>query len=186
MRKNRGKTHKDGAENKFLLTIVVVTTILACVTKKLQEELKSRRPFTSKEEEVFLNVLRTADALARNFAEVLKPASLSPTQYNALRILRGAGREGLACKEIGERMVARDPDITRLLDRMEKRGLVTRSREARDRRVITIRITDAGLQILKDLDASVDRMHTLMLGHMGEKRLEALSEMLEMARDRSS
>lgn len=82
-------------------------------------------------------------------------------------------------------MVTRDPDITRLLDRMERRKLVTRSREARDRRVITIRITDDGLRLLNELDDAIDRMHTSMLGHMGEKKLEALSEMLELAREKS-
>jgi len=129
-------------------------------------------------------VLRTADALTRGFAEVLRPAKLSPTQYNALRILRGAGSDGLACKEIGERMITRDPDITRLLDRLEKRGLVARSRDSRDRRVITIRITDAGSRLVNDLDPAVERMHAELLGHLGEKKLEALSAMLEAAREK--
>ena len=185
MRKIKGRRPEAQGLEKLRLTIVVATTILVFVPKKLREELKSRRPFTSREEEVFLNVLRTADALTRNFAEVLKPANLSPTQYNALRILRGAGLEGLACKEISGRMVTRDPDITRLLDRMERRKLVTRSREARDRRVITIRITDDGLRLLNELDDAIDRMHTRMLGHMGKKKLETLSEMLELAREKS-
>ena len=129
-------------------------------------------------------MLRTADALTRGFAEVLRPAKLSPTQYNALRILRGAGSDGLACKEIGERMITRDPDITRLLDRLEKRGLVARSRDSRDRRVITIRITDAGSRLVNDLDPAVERMHAELLGHLGEKKLEALSAMLEAAREK--
>lgn len=184
MRKIKGAQGVVIKSRKLLLTIVVITTILILVPKKLREELKTGRPFTSREEEVFLNVLRTADALTRNFAEVLKPASLTPAQYNALRILRGARPEGLACKDISERMVARDPDITRLLDRIERRGLITRSRESRDRRVITTRITEEGLRVLATLDAAVEGMHREMLGHMGEKRLEALSEMLELARER--
>lgn len=149
---------------------------------RLKEEIRQTKPFGSLEEEVFLNLLRTSDALMRKFTLILKPFGLSPTQYNVLRILRGAGESGLPCGSIGERMVTRDPDITRLLDRMEKRGLISRSRESKDRRVITARIAPTGLDILRTLDDENPRMLSSMFGHMGEQRLKALSSLLEEAR----
>jgi len=132
--------------------------------------------------EAFLHVQRTADALMQGIEATLKPFGLSPAQYNVLRILRGAGPEGLACGQIGERMLTRDPDITRLLDRLEARKLVTRSREQKDRRVLTTRITAAGLEILKQLDAPIAQIHRKQLGHLGEARLRTLSTLLELAR----
>lgn len=150
--------------------------------QNIQAEIKQRKPFTCREEEVFLNILRTSDQLMRGLAEVLKTADLSATQYNVLRILRGAVPDGLACGEISERMVTRDPDITRLLDRLEKRGLVARSREKADRRVVTARIADAGLELLKKLDETVTRMHKAQLGHLDAKAQEGLIRLLEQAR----
>src|SRR5215470_13051287 len=102
----------------------------------LQSELKQKRPFTSREQEAYLALLRTADALEMQVEAKLKEFGLTGTQYNALRILRGAGADGLPCSEIGERMITHDPDITRLLDRLEKRGLAERARCKKDRRVI--------------------------------------------------
>ena len=99
------------------------------MARPLQDEIRQRKPFDSLEEEAVLNVLRTADVLLQRLTTVLKPFKLSHSQYNVLRILRGAGPEGLACREIGERMITRDPDITRLLDRLEARGLLTRTRD---------------------------------------------------------
>ena len=122
---------------------------------RLRKEIKQTKPFGSIEEEAFLGLQRTADALMRGMVEVLKPSGLSPTQYNILRILRGAGDDGLSCREVGERMISRDPDMTRLLDRLEARQLVARERGRRDRRVITTRITAEGRELLKRLDASV-------------------------------
>ena len=139
---------------------------------------------TQAEIEAFLNLQRTADVLMQGIEAVLKPFLLSPTQYNVLRILRGAGPEGLACRQIGERMLTRDPDITRLLDRLEARKLVTRSREQKDRRVLTTRITEAGLEILKQLDAPIAQAHRKQLGHLGEARLRTLSSLLDLARKR--
>ena len=152
--------------------------------QNIQTEIKQRKPFTCREEELFLNILRTADLLQRRSGEVLRPADLSMTQYNVLRILRGAGAEGLACGEISERMVTRDPDITRLLDRLEKRDLVARSREKSDRRVVTARISAGGLELLKKLDESVVRMHKTQLGHMDAKAQESLIHLLENAREK--
>jgi DNA-binding MarR family transcriptional regulator len=154
------------------------------VARKLKEEIKQRRPFAGPEEEVYLNVMRTADALTRATEQVLKGAGLSPNQYNVLRILRGAGKEGLRCREVGERMLTRDPDITRLLDRLEARGLVTRERQRGDRRVVTSRITDAGLKLLAGLDTPVREQQRRLLGHLARAQLRHLSGLLEAARAR--
>ena len=151
--------------------------------QNIQAELKQKKPFSCREEELFLNILRTWDQLMRRLADVLKPSDLSATQYNVLRILRGAGPEGLACGEISDRMVTRDPDITRLLDRLEKRGLVARSREKADRRVVTARIADAGLDLLKKLDETVLRLHKSQLVHLDAKAQETLIRLLEQARE---
>lgn len=142
------------------------------------------KPFRIPEEEAFLNVLRTGEALMQGVAAVLKPFGLSPTQYNVLRILRGAGPSGLACREIGERMVTHDPDITRLLDRLEARRLVSRSRDRKDRRVITIRITEGGLELAGQLDEPIRDLHRKQLGHIGAARLRTLTSLLEAARSR--
>jgi DNA-binding MarR family transcriptional regulator len=153
------------------------------VAGKLQAEIKQKKPFDCVEAEAFLNLQRTADLLARGLAEVLKTTGLSPPQYNILRILRGAGPAGCACRELGERMVTRDPDITRLLDRLESAGFVTRTREQKDRRVVTTRITEKGLRLLGGLDAPILEMHRKLLGHLGDRRLRSLIELLEVARE---
>ena len=112
---------------------------------------------------------------------MLRAADVSPTQYNVLRILRGSP-QGLPCREIGQRMITRDPDITRLLDRLEKRALISRCRETKDRRTVLTRITPKGLRLLGELDAPVAEMHRTQLGHLGPERLRLLMELLEMAR----
>jgi len=150
---------------------------------KLQSEIRQQKPFVSREEEVFLNILRTAESLIWGLAETLKPAGLTPTQYNVLRILRGAGSGGLACREIAERMVTKDSDITRLLDRLENQKFVRRTREQTDRRVVMTFITNDGLRILKALDEPVMKLHGRQLGHLGERRLRAFLELLEAARE---
>jgi DNA-binding MarR family transcriptional regulator len=155
---------------------------MACVAGGIQAEIKQGKPFRSLEAEAFLSLLRTADRLQGRVAEMLKPFQLSPTQYNALRILRGAGAKGLPCSQIGERMVNRDPDITRLLNRLEQRGLVERSRGREDRRVITARATPAALGLLKSLDRPVEEFQRKLLGHLGEQRLRALIRLLGAAR----
>ena len=136
------------------------------------------------EETAFLELLRTTDQLSRNLVPILKAEDLSSTQYNVLRILRGAP-EGLPCGEIGNRMITRDPDITRLLDRMEKRGLIERWRETKDRRVVQARITPEGLKVLVRLDEPVEAGHREQLGHLGRERLKALCELLREARRES-
>jgi DNA-binding MarR family transcriptional regulator len=136
-----------------------------------------------REEAVFVDMVRTVDLLSRRLAPVLKPEDISPTQYNVLRILRGSA-DGLPCGEIGARMITRDPDITRLLDRMEKRGLISRSRDKEDRRTVLTRITAEGLTVLARLDGPVLAAHREQLGHLGEKRLNELSELLAACRSR--
>lgn len=152
------------------------------MAKKRPSKAKARRGLMNLEAEVYVSLLRTADHLARGAEELLKPVGLSGTQYNVLRILRGAGRRGLSCREVGERMITRDPDVTRLLDRLERRGLVSRSRERADRRVITTRITPKGLALLAGLDDSVAELHRRQLGPLGRERLRTLLNLLELVR----
>lgn len=149
---------------------------------KLRREIKQTKPFASVHEEVVLSMMRTADLLAVPMMEVLREVNLSLSQYNVLRILRGAGEEGLPCGEISERMVRRDPDLTRLLDRLESRGVVTRSRGTTDRRVVRAAISEDGLALLDSLDKNVDATIRKTLAHMSKERLNALCELLEEAR----
>ncbi|HEX8691321.1 MAG TPA: MarR family transcriptional regulator [Longimicrobium sp.] len=150
---------------------------------KIQAQIRQSKPFPSLEEEAFLNVLRTANTLSQGASELLKQHDLTLTQYNVLRILRGAGEQGLTAGEIGERMITRDPDVTRLLDRLEKRGLAERWRCTEDRRVVWTRITPAGLAAIAPLDHQITELHCRQLGHLGRDRLETLIELLESARD---
>jgi DNA-binding MarR family transcriptional regulator len=150
---------------------------------RIQSEIRQTKPIGSLEEEAFLNVQRTANELAQAMGELLKEHDLTQTQYNVLRILRGAGKAGLTAGDIGERMITRDPDVTRLLDRLERRGLVERWRCTEDRRVVWTRITAQGGDAITPLDASVDALHVRLLAHMGEDRLRQLVELLETARD---
>src|ERR1700681_3308517 len=141
----------------------------------------NKRRAACPEEAAFLELLRTTDMLSRGLIAVLKTEDISSTQYNVLRILRGSP-EGLPCGEIASRMITRDPDITRLLDRLEKRGLISRSREARDRRTVMARITPEGLKLLARLDEPVQEAHRKQLGHLGRQRLQVLAGLLRAAR----
>jgi DNA-binding MarR family transcriptional regulator len=140
-----------------------------------------RRGAACPEEAAFLDLLRTTDMLSRGLVPLLKTEDLSATQYNVLRILRGAPG-GLACGEISSRMITRDPDITRLLDRLESRGLISRRRETKDRRTVIAWITPEGLTVLARLDAPVKAAHRKQLGHLGRERLRTLSELLALSR----
>ncbi|MGI9106344.1 MAG: MarR family winged helix-turn-helix transcriptional regulator [Pyrinomonadaceae bacterium] len=151
---------------------------------KQQREAKQLKPLPCREEEVYLSILRTSEMLSWGVNETLKGAELTATQYNVLRILRGAGQGGTSCREVGERMVTKDSDITRLLDRLETRGLISRERESRDRRVIIVRISDDGLRLLAELDPPIAECHHRQLGHLGAKQLAALSKLLEVAREK--
>ena len=152
------------------------------MTGKLIDEIQQSKPFSSAAEEAFLNVQRTSVALNREFETLLKPFGLTSTQYNVLRILRGAGPEGLPCRQLGERMITPDPDITRLLDRMEARGLIARARDSRDRRVIFARITESGLSLLEKLDKPVIDFHRQRLAHLDKNSIRSLIRLLEAAR----
>jgi DNA-binding MarR family transcriptional regulator len=155
------------------------------MTRRLQTEIRQTKPFDSLEAEAFLNLQQTADALLQGLEAALKPKGLSPSQYNVLRILRGAAAGGLACREVAARMVTRDPDITRLLDRLEARELVMRSRDREDRRVITAHITPEGLRLLQELEAPVAELPRRQLGHLDEAQLRTLIELLQVARKRA-
>jgi DNA-binding MarR family transcriptional regulator len=142
------------------------------------------------EEVAFLELLRTTDQLSRRLAYVLKDEDLSQNQYNVLRILRGASgsgsgtkQDGLTCGEIGGRMITRDPDITRLLDRLERRRLIERWRDERDRRVVMGKITPAGLKLLSRMDDPVQEANRRELGHLGDRRLGELVKLLKAARE---
>ncbi|HVN78328.1 MAG TPA: MarR family transcriptional regulator [Terriglobia bacterium] len=150
---------------------------------RLQSEIKQSKPFRSLEEEVYLNLIRTTDALFRRHEALLKTVDLSPAQYNVLRILRGSEPHGLACKEIADRMLSRDPDITRLLDRLERRKLAVRSRQREDRRVIITRISAAGLELLVQLDKPASELSKACLRHLGKAQLQELIRLLEVARE---
>jgi DNA-binding MarR family transcriptional regulator len=149
---------------------------------KSQNESKQSALPGCREEEVFLSLLRTVERLSRGVTATLSRADLTPTQYNALRILRGAGEEGASCNEVSERMVTKDSDITRLLDRLEARGLISRGREAKDRRRVVTRITGEGLRVLAELDGPIAETHRSQLGHLQEKQLDTLDKLLRAAR----
>ena len=151
----------------------------------MKQRLPKPRTSLPLEDQVFIAVLRTADALSQQAEEVVRARGLTGAQYNVLRILRGAEPEGCACREIGERMISHDPDMTRLLDRMEKRGLVTRERQSEDRRVVKTRITPTGLELLNSLEQPVHKLHKRQFGHLAASRLKALSELLEEVRSRA-
>ena len=150
----------------------------------LQAELKQKRPFTSREQEAYLALLRTADTLQSSMESKFKEFGLTGTQYNALRILRGAGPDGLPCSEIGERMITHDPDITRLLNRLEQRGLVERTRDQHDRRVIYGKITAAGLKLLREMDGPVEKYGRELLHHVSQPQLQKLIDLLELIRSK--
>jgi len=147
----------------------------------VRERIQQRR-FQSLAAEAVISLLVAADHVDQAVAPVWEQHGITADQYNVLRILRGAAPERLPSSEIGRRLVARDPDITRLLDRLEQRGLVTRLRDAEDRRVVRARITEKGLELLSSLDEPVEQALAGLLGHLGEKKLRTLSALLEEAR----
>ena len=152
---------------------------------KILEELQQTKPFLHVEDELFLNIQRTADVLLQEILDVLRPTGLSVTQYNVLRILRGAAEGGVTCKDIASRLVTRDPDITRLLDRLEKRNLLTRARTREDRRFVSIRISDEGLQLLGQLDGPMEKKVIEMMQHMSRDQMVSAIDLLERLRDRN-
>jgi DNA-binding MarR family transcriptional regulator len=149
----------------------------------IQEELKQSKPFHSLGQEAYLALLRTADDMRRRVSLVLEPAGITLQQYNVLRILRGAGTEGLPTLAIGDRMIERTPGVTRLIDRMEEKGWVSRERCAEDRRRVWCRITEKGLRLLAPLDAQVNRVDDSLEEVLDQHELVALIDELDRIRE---
>jgi DNA-binding MarR family transcriptional regulator len=148
----------------------------------LKHEIAQQRDFSSPEEETLLNLLRTADCLHRAFQRSSRDWGVTSTQYNVLRILRGAQPQGLTCTEIGNRMITAEPDITRLLARLKANKLVRQQRDRHDRRVVWTQISSEGLDLLRQMDPTIERIPKLLLGHLGERDLAELTRLLELAR----
>jgi MarR family transcriptional regulator, organic hydroperoxide resistance regulator len=140
---------------------------------------RTQRGSLPSEDRAFIALQRAADKLALQAEQLLKSKGLTGAQYNVLRILRGAEPQGLACSGIAERMISHDPDMTRLLDRMEKRNLITRQRQSDDRRVVKTRITGSGLELLKRLDPTVRELHRRQFAHMTPARVRTLGDLLD-------
>ncbi len=149
---------------------------------KLQQELKKRQPFDSLEQEAMLNILRTHDQLHNRLGKLFRGYDLTPSQYNVLRILRGEGAP-LASLELASRLIQVVPAITGLIDRLEKRELVTRCRDEGDRRVVRVAISAKGLGLLKKIDHPLEQLHSQLLGHLSPKELQQLVRLLEKARE---
>jgi len=145
---------------------------------------KGRSARTVAQYDAYIAILHAAETFQRQATELLRESELSLAQYNVLRILRGAGAPGLACGEVAGRLIRHDPDMTRLLDRLEKRHLTERTREPHDRRVVLTRITPQGLALLATLDEPIDALHERQLGHLSAERLGELTRVLHEARDR--
>lgn len=160
-----------------------MVTLMRTKPGATQRALKQTKPFRSPAEALAASLLRTADLVRGELEDALAELDVTGQQYNVLRILRGAGPDGHACSEIGARLVTRDPDVTRLLDRLEKRGLVVRSREHADRRVVTTRVTEAGLAVLAQIDEPLHQAVQELLGHLSRPTLETLLRTLDEARD---
>ena len=163
------------------MTIVVITAIIPNVVIELPEKLKQTKPLSSTQEAAYLWILSTGEQLKSEAAELFKQKDLTSPQYNVLRILRGAGESGLCGREIGERMITRDSDITRMLDRLESRGLIRRERQTDDRRFVQAFISDSGLTTLAELDKPVTEWNKVRLGHLNESELKSLIRLLRKA-----
>lgn len=164
------------------MTFLVITTIVISMSVALQNELKQNRPFANAAEAAHLAVLVTAERLKTGAAGVFKPKDLTAAQYNVLRILRGAGKDGVTCTEISGRMITRDSDITRMLDRLEARGLISRIRQADDRRVVKAFISKDGLQLLRDLDRPLRKFVESQMTGLSERDLKKLVSLLDKIR----
>jgi DNA-binding MarR family transcriptional regulator len=149
---------------------------------QIARELKQNKPFASPVQEAVLGIKRTAALLDLRLADLLRPYGLTPTQYNVLRILRGAGAEGLPRCEVQGRLVAPVADTTRLLDRLEKMGLVVRARNTDDRRVVTSKITPRGLEVLEKVAAPLQELEENEVGRVTDTRLRTLIRILDEIR----
>lgn len=153
------------------------------MSRSLADDIRQPKGFESLEHEGVLTILRTAAELEHEMLEKLKPHGITPTQYNVLRILRGAGKAGLCRGDVSSRMITRVPDMTRLLDRMEAVGLIERVRGEADRRFVPTHITRSGLDLLSALDAPMRELHRQQLGHLGTENLERLIDLLSQVRE---
>ena len=150
---------------------------------RLQAELKQTKPFPRRSAEALLSVMRTAALIEHHLNEALRPHGLTATQYNVLRILRGAGANGLCGREVAARMVSRVPDVSRLLERMEDMGLISRERDSADRRHVTARITARGLAILGQVAPVLEEVERARVGRLGAERLQDLIDGLAALRE---
>jgi DNA-binding MarR family transcriptional regulator len=150
--------------------------------RRLRDELQQSKPFETPEEEAFLEIQRTAQVTMRWVSDALKPTGITPPQFNVLRILRGAQPGAVSCGGICERMVTHDPDLTRLVDRLEAAGLVAKSRDGEDRRVVNVRITKAGEKAVQRASVAVTLALRENLGSVGARKLGTLTDLLELAR----
>jgi DNA-binding MarR family transcriptional regulator len=150
--------------------------------RTIQEEIKQTRPFPTLEEEAIVSLARTAGVIQNAFTDMIKPYGLTPKLYNVLRILRGAGPAGLCRYEVRDRLIAPEPDVTRLLDRLEKAGHVRRERDSVNRRQVKATITQSGLDLLDKIEGPLRAFHDEQLGHLGPERLKAFIDLLNVAR----
>jgi DNA-binding MarR family transcriptional regulator len=149
----------------------------------LKQEIGQQAPFRSVEEQALLNLMRTADCLDRALQRKIRPYGITGTQYNVLRILRGAHPRGLTCSAIGDRMITAEPDVTRLVSRLKKLKLVRQHRDRHDRRVVWTQISDEGLGLLSEMDPLIEKAPPEMLGHLSSSDLGELTRLLEKARE---
>jgi DNA-binding MarR family transcriptional regulator len=156
---------------------------IASMRTRVHEEIRQAGPFPRLETEALVALLRTAAVLEHAMAEALKPYGVTPTQYNVLRMLRGAGEGGLCGRDVGERLISRVPDVPRLLERLEETGLIRRERDARDRRHVTARITESGLRVLEETTPVLERVERERFASVGEEELHSLVRALDAVRN---
>ena len=149
---------------------------------RLESEIKQSRPFARKSSEALVGIMRTAALLDHVVQDALKEFGITPTQYNVLRILRGAGKDGLCGREVGERLISKVPDVSRLLDRMEDQGLMTRERDPADRRHVTARVTAKGLKVLVEVEPTLAALEERLCSMVGPAALKQLVETLDLIR----
>jgi DNA-binding MarR family transcriptional regulator len=162
--------------------LLISRRALGADVASLKREIAQERPFSSLEEEALLNLLRTADFFERAIQQKTRALGVTSTQYNVLRILRGAGAEGLTCSAIGERMITAEPDITRLLGRLKALKLIRQRRDKHDRRVVRTQIAESGLELLKKMDPEIQASPKEMLAHLTAAETTELIRLLEKAR----
>jgi DNA-binding MarR family transcriptional regulator len=153
------------------------------MAKSLQTEIKQSKPFPRPSSEAFLSILRTAAVLEHQLGEVLRPHGITTTQYNVLRILRGAGTQGLCGREVAERLVSKVPDVSRLLDRMDDMGVIQRERDSDDRRHITARISEKGLRLLDETSPALEAAEASRFTRLNPEQIRRLIDTLGDIRD---